>query len=124
MSVKKIIVFIIIPTICVVIFFLYLWTQNSYQAKENANRKLINVGYEKSYIKVRGTIISIDRAKNEIIVSIGQYRLYRTIAIPAKATPTLKVCDEVVMDVEYVGNKAKTVQIVKPKTKPAKPVKK
>lgn len=62
---------------------------------------------------VRGQIVSIDPAKNEIVLKETKTAAERTIAVDAKVIPSLKVGEKVKVKINTENNKTESVQEIK-----------
>lgn len=62
---------------------------------------------------VHGTVVSVDTAKNEIMVKDAKTGQERTFAVSAKASAVLKAGEKVKVKVKEGSNMAENVKVVK-----------
>ena len=103
-------------TIAVAVALLLLLGFTSFTFAQEKKHKTTKASQENIEI-IRGSIISVDQAKKEIVVKDNKTGSDRTFVVSEKAIAVVKVGDEVNVKVKVGSANAESVKIVKPEAK-------
>lgn len=103
-------------TIAAVVALLFLLGFTNFTFAQEKKHKATKATQENVEI-VRGTIVSVDQAKREIVVKDNKTQADRTFVVSKKVIGVVKIGDEVKVKVKVGSTHAESVKIVKSEAK-------